>query len=181
MEILTSVKRLYIRFKSLVKEFVYSFGRAALLLLEEVQNHTVPVRERCRIRDNAVYLPLFFAVKHNGITYLDISIHLRSQMIQRESDVVCQHEVLPPRDVTKFLNLQLVDRWINCGVQKQRLHDCPGLNVTRFFISQLHPGKFCVPLLRATLENVKERVRNPEGNALLRVIGSSCSRNRILL
>ena len=51
MEILTSVRRLYIRFKSLVNEFVYSFGRAALLLLVEVQKHTVPVRERRRIRD----------------------------------------------------------------------------------------------------------------------------------
>ena len=50
MEILTSVKRLYISFKSLVNDFVYSFGRAALLLLVEVQNHTVPVRERGRIR-----------------------------------------------------------------------------------------------------------------------------------
>ena len=36
MEILTSVRRLYIRFKSLVNDFVYSFGRAALLLLVEV-------------------------------------------------------------------------------------------------------------------------------------------------
>ena len=53
MEILTSVKRLYIRFKSLVNDFVYSFGRAALLLLIEVQNHAVPVRERRRIRDNS--------------------------------------------------------------------------------------------------------------------------------
>ena len=52
MEILTSVKRLYISFKSLVNDFVYSFGRAALLLLAEVQNHTVPVRERGRIRVN---------------------------------------------------------------------------------------------------------------------------------
>ena len=52
MEILTSVKRLYIRFKSLVNDFVYSFGRAALLLLVEVYNHTVPVRERRRIRVN---------------------------------------------------------------------------------------------------------------------------------
>ena len=51
MEILASVKRLYIRFKSLVNDFVYSFGRAALLLLVEVQNHTFPVRERRRIRD----------------------------------------------------------------------------------------------------------------------------------
>ena len=50
MEILTSVKRLYIIFKSLVNDFVYSFGRAALLLLVEVKNHTVPVRERGRIR-----------------------------------------------------------------------------------------------------------------------------------
>ena len=50
MEILTSVKRLYISFKSLVNDFVYSFGRVALLLLVEVQNHTVPVRERGRIR-----------------------------------------------------------------------------------------------------------------------------------
>ena len=52
MEILTSVKRLYVSFKSLVNDFVYSFGRAALLLLVEVQNHTVPVRERRRIRVN---------------------------------------------------------------------------------------------------------------------------------
>ena len=52
MEILTSVKRLYISFKSLVNDFVYSFVRAALLLLVEVQNHTVPVRERGRIRVN---------------------------------------------------------------------------------------------------------------------------------
>ena len=52
MEILTSVKRLYISFKSLVNDFVYSCGRAALLLLVEVQNHTVPVRERGRIRVN---------------------------------------------------------------------------------------------------------------------------------
>ena len=52
MEILTSVRRLYISFKSLVNDFVYSFGRAALLLLVEVYNHTVPVRERRRIRDN---------------------------------------------------------------------------------------------------------------------------------
>ena len=52
MEILTSVRRLYIRFKSLVNDFVYSFGRAALLLLVEVLNHTVPVPERRRIRVN---------------------------------------------------------------------------------------------------------------------------------
>ena len=36
MEILTSVKRLYISFKSCVNDFVYSFGRAALLLLVEM-------------------------------------------------------------------------------------------------------------------------------------------------
>ena len=36
MEILTSVKRLYIRFKSLVNDSVQSFGRAAPLLLVEV-------------------------------------------------------------------------------------------------------------------------------------------------
>ena len=52
MEILTSVKRLHILFKSLVNDSVYSFGRAALLLLVEVYNHTVPVRERRRIRVN---------------------------------------------------------------------------------------------------------------------------------
>jgi hypothetical protein len=38
MEILTSVGRLYIRFKSVVNDFVYSFGRAAVLLLAEVLN-----------------------------------------------------------------------------------------------------------------------------------------------
>jgi hypothetical protein len=52
MEILTSVKRLYISFKSLVNDLVYSFGRAALWLLVEVSNHTVPVRARGRIRVN---------------------------------------------------------------------------------------------------------------------------------
>ena len=36
MEILTSVKRLYISFKPHVNDFVYSFGGAALLLLVEV-------------------------------------------------------------------------------------------------------------------------------------------------
>jgi len=34
---------------------VYSFGRAALLLLVEVQNHTVPVRERGRIRVKHIF------------------------------------------------------------------------------------------------------------------------------
>ena len=58
MEILTSVRLLYIRFKSLVNDFVYSFGRAALLLLVEVLNHTVPVRERRRIRVNIILLKL---------------------------------------------------------------------------------------------------------------------------
>ena len=55
MEILTSVRRLYISFKSLVNDSVYSFGRAALLLLVGVYNHTVPVRERRRIRVNMSY------------------------------------------------------------------------------------------------------------------------------
>ena len=50
------MKRLYIRFKSLVNDFVYSFGRAALLLLVELLNHTVPVRERRRIRDKVQIL-----------------------------------------------------------------------------------------------------------------------------
>ena len=57
MEIPISVRRLYVSFKSLVSDFVYSFGRAALLLLVEVQNHTVPVRERGRIRDNKAQIP----------------------------------------------------------------------------------------------------------------------------
>ena len=65
MEILTSVRRLYIRFKSLVNDSVYSFGRAALLLLVEVQKHTVPVRERGRIRVNIIYTVyiLLYALK----------------------------------------------------------------------------------------------------------------------
>ena len=40
---------------------MYSFGRAALLLLVEVQNHTVPVRERRRIGVNKV----FSSLRHN--------------------------------------------------------------------------------------------------------------------
>ena len=76
MKILTSVRRLYIRFKSLVNDFVYSFGRAALLLLVEVQNHTVPVRERRRIRDIRVsncdckYNPRFIRVRRRSVTRL---------------------------------------------------------------------------------------------------------------
>ena len=65
MEILTSVRRLYIRFKALVNDFVYSFGRAALLLLVEVQNHIVPVRERRRIR-----------VKHQPTLPLNVLTHI---------------------------------------------------------------------------------------------------------
>ena len=61
MEILTSVKRLYISFKSLVNDFVYSFGRAALLLLVEVYNHTVPIRERGRIRVNTTGIHLLLS------------------------------------------------------------------------------------------------------------------------
>jgi len=45
MEILTSVRRLHIRFKSLVNDFVYSFGRAGRSV-----EPTVPVRERRRKR-----------------------------------------------------------------------------------------------------------------------------------
>ena len=45
MEILTSVRRLYIGFiKSLVNDFVYSFGRAAVLLL--VERSVEPHRSR---------------------------------------------------------------------------------------------------------------------------------------
>jgi len=48
---------------------VYSFGRAALLLLVEVQNHTVPVRERGRIRVNNDLLTLQRAVTQLGTCY----------------------------------------------------------------------------------------------------------------
>ena len=83
MEILTSVKRIYIRFKSLVNDTVYSFGRAALLLLVEVQNHTVPVRERRRIRvkrrqkrqNSQLYVPNYttanLAVAYNNASEFD--------------------------------------------------------------------------------------------------------------
>ena len=73
MEILTSVKRLYICFKSLVNDFVYSFGRAALLLLVEVWNHTVPVRERRRIRVN----PLLRITKSKKGSPLHVLLYLR--------------------------------------------------------------------------------------------------------
>ena len=56
MENLTTVRRLFISFKSPVNDFVYSFVRAALLLLVEVQNHTVPVRERRRLRVKLTYI-----------------------------------------------------------------------------------------------------------------------------
>ena len=38
------MRRLYIRFKSLVNDFVYSFGRAALLLLVEVESGRIRVK-----------------------------------------------------------------------------------------------------------------------------------------
>ena len=75
MEILTSVKRLYISFKSLVNDFVYSFVRAALLLLVEVQNHTVPVRERGRIRVKP-FVTISVALIITGIT-IHCKVHIR--------------------------------------------------------------------------------------------------------
>ena len=69
MEILTSVRRLYISFKSLVNDFVYSFCRAALLLLVEVQNHTVPVRERRRIRVIISYIEVVFLFNDTTDSY----------------------------------------------------------------------------------------------------------------
>ena len=75
MEILTSVKRLYISFKSLVNDFVYNFGRAALLLLVEVYNHTVPVRERGRIRVNTVL---------SGISYTNTDIVRKYTNIKKD-------------------------------------------------------------------------------------------------
>ena len=72
MEILTSVKRLYIRFKSLVNDFLYSFGRAALLLLVEVYNHTVPVRERRRIRVKPLHSKTRQQVSKSWMNFLNI-------------------------------------------------------------------------------------------------------------
>ena len=70
MEILTRVRRLYISFKSLVNDFMYSFGRAALLLLVEVQNHTVPVWERRRIRVNVPHVNRTLQINyHNYLNY----------------------------------------------------------------------------------------------------------------
>ena len=46
MEILTSVKRLYISLKSLVNDFVYSFGRATLVTGRSVE----PYRSRTGTR-----------------------------------------------------------------------------------------------------------------------------------
>ena len=68
MEILTSLRRLYISFKSLVNDFVYSFGRAALLLLVKVWNHTVPVRERRRITVNDTRLCSLFQYRTSSYT-----------------------------------------------------------------------------------------------------------------
>ena len=73
MEILTSLKRLYISFKSLVNDFVYSFGRVALLLLVEVYNHTVPVRERRRIRDNPCQYILLMSQDFNFMLLIFIN------------------------------------------------------------------------------------------------------------
>ena len=93
MEILTNVKRLYISFKSLVNDFVYSFGRAALLLLVEVQNHTVPVRERGRIRVNTTisYIENLFFCSSNL---------LRATLLSSKSLYLC-----PLRQSCNFVTL----------------------------------------------------------------------------
>ena len=67
MEILTSVKRLYISFKSPVNDFVYSFGRAALLL------------------NRSFYA---FASPSYGILQKS-SIFLRAQVSENELVIVC--------------------------------------------------------------------------------------------
>ena len=96
MEILTSVRRLYISFKSLVNDFVYSFGRAALLLLIEVQNHTVPVRERRRIRvimaeNRDRWRTLVNAVMNlkGSITFGEILDQLRTSHLLRKDSGPC--------------------------------------------------------------------------------------------
>ena len=92
MEILTSVKRLYIRFKSLVNDFVYSFGRAALLLLVEVWNHAVPLRERRRIRvkmNNTLHSKLFLSIP----TDCSILIFLKISDIQKSKAVTGQRSL----------------------------------------------------------------------------------------
>ena len=83
MEILTSVKRLYISFKSLVNDSVYSFGRAALLLMVEVQNHTFPVRERGRIRVNStcLYIPQRAVVTYSSQTWILTAINKKNLRI----------------------------------------------------------------------------------------------------
>ena len=77
------MRRLYIRFKSLVNDSVYSFGRAALLLLVEVWNHTVPVRERRRIRvkcsENEVCCNRILNISQ---TYSFIIMHVLSSLVK---------------------------------------------------------------------------------------------------
>ena len=87
MEILTSVRRLYISFKSLVNDIVYNFGRAALLLLVEVQNHTVPVRERSRIRVNSSVFCLSLFVKLSAVYCIDTCTLLKGRI----SDTISLH------------------------------------------------------------------------------------------
>ena len=71
-------ERLYISFKSLVNDFVYSFGRAALLLLVEVQNHTVPVRERRRIRVNCHPFSFYVACFDQPLAFLLCSVQTQN-------------------------------------------------------------------------------------------------------
>ena len=77
---------------------MYSFGRAALLLLVEAQNHTVPVRERRRIRVNVfrvqsvlvgVDVLLEFEVYHSSVA--DVSSYAILCRIEREifDEVTC--------------------------------------------------------------------------------------------
>ena len=117
MVILTSVRRLYISFKSLVNDFVYSFGRAALLLLVEVQNRTVPVQERRRIRvkllpRNSGLQPLYT----NLCTNLIYCIDLVEDIVQtRAVDTVVNfvfHEITKFADELSAANFHGEERYV---------------------------------------------------------------------
>ena len=79
---------------------MYSFGRAALLLLVEVQNHTVPVRERRRIRVNAVTSDVLPYYNHQQIgSYSSIlpifcTLRLRHTAIRVTSVCSCKERVM---------------------------------------------------------------------------------------
>ena len=74
MEILTSVNRLYISFKSLVNDFVYSFGHAALLLPAFGRQHRGVCITPQAVTHSLVLLKMGKTISRNMLSLLELRL-----------------------------------------------------------------------------------------------------------